>query len=85
MTKTPTPSASVPAVLGDPLRTKGVAFSYAEREAAAGNGSGITELVRVGGYTGLILAALAAYLSAAAVFEAAYGREVLPVGDRSKQ
>lgn len=51
---------------------------------AAGNDSGVTAIIRIGGYTGLLLAGLSAYLSAAAVFEAAYGRDLLPLGDRSK-
>ena len=51
---------------------------------AAGNYGGVDGLIHAGGYTGLVLAALAAYLSASGVFEASYGRQVLPVGDRSR-
>jgi uncharacterized protein len=51
---------------------------------AAGNYGGAGGPIRVGGYTGLVVAALAAYLSASGVFEASYGRHVLPVGDRSR-
>lgn len=51
---------------------------------AAGSYGSTAWLVRAGGYSGLVLAALAAYLSASAVFEAAYGRDILPTGDRSK-
>jgi hypothetical protein len=51
---------------------------------AAGNYGAVTGLVRAGGYTGLALTALAAYLSASAVFEAAYGRDVLLVSDLSR-
>jgi hypothetical protein len=51
---------------------------------AAGNYDATAGLVRAGGYTGLVLAALAAYLSASAVFEASYGRDVLPIGDLSR-
>jgi succinate-acetate transporter protein len=42
---------------------------------------GVTE---AGGYTGLVLTALAVYLSFSAVARAAYGRDLVPVGDRSK-
>lgn len=45
----------------------------------AGNYGGSTGLVHAGGYLGLIVAALAAYLSCAELCEAAYKREVLPV------
>ena len=45
----------------------------------AGNYGGSTGLVHAGGYLGLIVAALAAYLSCAELCEAAYKRGVLPV------
>lgn len=45
----------------------------------AGNYGGSTGLVHTGGYLGLIVAALAAYLSCAELCEAAYKRAVLPV------
>ena len=50
-----------------------------------GNYAGITGLVKAGGWLGLIVAALAAYLSFAEVCEASYGRSVLPLGPLSKQ
>jgi len=40
--------------------------------------------VKVGGYLGLVVAGCAAYLSAAEVCEASYGREILPVGPLGK-
>lgn len=46
---------------------------------AAGNYGAITGLVHAGGYLGLAVAALAAYLSCAELCEAAYKRAVLPV------
>jgi uncharacterized protein len=45
----------------------------------AGNYGGTTGLLHAGGYLGLIVAALAAYLSCAELCEAAYKRVVLPV------
>jgi len=45
----------------------------------AGNYGGSTGLVHAGGYLGLVVAALAAYLSCAELCEAAYKRAVLPV------
>jgi succinate-acetate transporter protein len=45
----------------------------------AGNYGASTSLVHAGGYLGLIVAALAAYLSCAELCEAAYRRAVLPV------
>lgn len=45
----------------------------------AGNYGGSTSLVHAGGYLGLIVAAMAAYLSCAELCDAAYQREVLPV------
>ncbi|HEY5988596.1 MAG TPA: acetate uptake transporter [Streptosporangiaceae bacterium] len=50
----------------------------------AGNYGGSTGLVRAGGYLGLIVAALAAYLSAAEVCEATYKRAVLPLWPLAK-
>ena len=49
----------------------------------AGSFGGTSWLIHGGGYTGLALAALAIYLSASGVCQAAYGRDVLPVGDLS--
>jgi succinate-acetate transporter protein len=49
-----------------------------------GNYAASAGAVKVGGYLGLIVAALAAYLSAAEVCEASYGREILPVGPLGK-
>ena len=45
----------------------------------AGNWGGNLTVVHAGGYLGLIVAALAAYLSCAEVCEASYKRSVLPV------
>ncbi len=45
----------------------------------AGNYGGSTGLVHAGGYLGLVVAALAAYLSFAEVCEASYQRPVLPL------
>jgi uncharacterized protein len=45
----------------------------------AANYGGSTGMLRAGGYLGLVVAALAAYLSCAELCEAAYQREVLPV------
>jgi len=45
----------------------------------AANYGGSTGLLRAGGYLGLVVAALAAYLSCAELCEASYQREVLPV------
>lgn len=50
----------------------------------AGNYAGSTGLVHTGGYLGLIVAALAAYLSAAEVCEATYKHSVLPVWPLAK-
>ena len=41
-------------------------------------------LVTAGGWTGLVLTVLAAYLSFSAVSAATYGRQVMPGGDPSK-
>ena len=47
----------------------------------AGNYSANAELIaKAGGWMGLLLAAIAFYLALAAVCQASYGREVLPVG-----
>jgi succinate-acetate transporter protein len=51
---------------------------------ASGNYFAQGGVVTAGGWTGLVLTALAAYLSFSAVSEAAYGRKVAPVGDLSK-
>ena len=50
----------------------------------AGNYGASTGLVHAGGYLGLVVAALAAYLSCAELCEAAYKREVLPVWPLAK-
>jgi len=50
----------------------------------AGNYGGSTGLVHAGGYLGLIVAALAAYLSCAELCEASYKRAVLPVWPLAK-
>ena len=50
---------------------------------AAGDWFGLHALHTVGGYSGLLCAALAAYLSAAEIINGDYGRVVLPVGTRS--
>ena len=47
---------------------------------AGGDLLGAPTLHRLGGYCGLVCAALAAYLSAAEVINGDYGRNVLPVG-----
>jgi hypothetical protein len=49
---------------------------------AAGDLFGSAMAHRLGGYLGLVCAALAAYLSAAEVINADYGRTLLPVGVR---
>lgn len=50
----------------------------------AGNYGGSTALVHAGGYLGLIVAAMAAYLSCAELCEAAYKHAVLPVWPLAK-
>jgi uncharacterized protein len=45
-----------------------------------GNYAGMAGVVKAGGYLGLVVAFLAAYLSFAEVCEASYGRAVLPLG-----
>jgi succinate-acetate transporter protein len=47
---------------------------------AAGNGGNLSPLVRIGGVTGIILAAQALYLAAAGFCEYVYGRTVIPIG-----
>jgi succinate-acetate transporter protein len=47
---------------------------------AAGDLFGLPLLHKTGGFTGLLCAALAAYLSAAEVINADYGRTILPIG-----
>ena len=51
----------------------------------AGKYSADAGLVKAGGWMGLLLAALAFYLALAAVCQASYGREVLPVGHLAKK
>ena len=50
---------------------------------AAGDGLGMPTAGHLGGYMGLITAALAFYLSAADVINEAYGRTVLPTGAKA--
>lgn len=50
----------------------------------AGNYAGSAGLVKAGGYLGLVVAALAAYLPCAEVCEATYKRAVLPVWSLAK-
>jgi uncharacterized protein len=50
----------------------------------AGNSIASSGLIKTGGWMGIILAGLAIYLSLAGLFEATYGREVLPVGRLAK-
>jgi succinate-acetate transporter protein len=52
---------------------------------ASGNYFAHSGVVTAGGWTGLVLTALAAYLSFSAVSEASYGRQVVPIGDLSKR
>jgi succinate-acetate transporter protein len=47
---------------------------------AGGDLFGMAVLHKAGGYTGLLCAALAAYLSAAEIINGDYGRTVLPIG-----
>jgi succinate-acetate transporter protein len=47
---------------------------------AAGDLFGMVALHKAGGYLGLVCAGLAAYLSAAEIINADYGRTVLPTG-----
>ena len=49
---------------------------------AAGDLFGMPVLHKLGGFLGLLCAALAAYLSAAEIINADYGRSVLPIGAR---
>jgi uncharacterized protein len=55
--------------------------------AVLGSGlyAGNTGLVKAGGWLGLVAAALAAYLSFAEMCEAAYGREIVPIGHLAKK
>jgi succinate-acetate transporter protein len=53
-----------------------------ESMALAGDWFGLHALHTAGGYTGLACACFAAYLSAAEVINADYGRVVLPIGAR---
>lgn len=50
---------------------------------AAGEFRGSSALHVAGGYFGLVCAALAAYLSAAEVINADYGRTILPIGQKN--
>ncbi len=50
---------------------------------AAGDLMSSIGLHHAGGYLGLVCAALAAYLSAAEVINADYGRTILPIGART--
>jgi uncharacterized protein len=50
---------------------------------AAGDLFTLPALRMMGGYVGLVCAALAAYLSAAEVINADYGRVILPIGSRT--
>ena len=49
---------------------------------AAGDLFGLPTIRTFGGYLGLVCAGLAAYLSAAEIINADYGRTVLPIGSR---
>lgn len=51
---------------------------------AAGNYGGHTTLIHLGGYTGILAAALAFYLALAELCEFSYGRTVLPVWPLAK-
>ena len=51
---------------------------------AAGSSFSHGGLVEAGGYTGLVLTALAVYLSYSGLARAAYGHDVVPIGDLSK-
>ena len=50
---------------------------------ACGDWFGIHALHTLGGYTGLVCAGIAAYLSAAEVINGDYGRVILPIGARA--
>src|SRR5262249_54888733 len=52
---------------------------------ASGNYFAHRALIEAGGWTGLVVAALASYLSFSGVSEATYGRDVVPVGDLSQR
>ena len=51
---------------------------------AAGSYGGHTTLTRIGGVTGVVLAAQALYLAAAEISEYTYGRTVIPLGQLGK-
>jgi succinate-acetate transporter protein len=52
---------------------------------AAGNYGASVGVIKTGGWIGPAVAAFASYLSLAEVYEASYGREVLPVGHLAKK
>ena len=54
-------------------------------ELGAANYTSNAGLIKTGGWMGLVLAALALYLSVAEVCQASYGRDVLPVGPLAKK
>ena len=54
-------------------------------ELGAANYASNAGLIKTGGWMGLVLAALALYLSVAEVCQASYGRDVLPVGPLAKK
>jgi uncharacterized protein len=54
-------------------------------ELGAANYTSNAGLVKTGGWMGLVLAALALYLSVAEVCQASYGRDVLPLGPLAKK
>jgi uncharacterized protein len=51
---------------------------------AVGNYGGHTTLIHIGGYTGIVAAALAFYLALAELCQFSYGRDVLPVWSLAK-
>jgi succinate-acetate transporter protein len=51
---------------------------------AAGNYGAHSDLIHIGGYTGILVAAMATYLALAELCEFSYGRTVVPVGPLSK-
>lgn len=50
---------------------------------AIGDGSGISAMVQVGGYLGLLTALCAFYLAAAEIINESHGRTILPIGEKS--
>jgi succinate-acetate transporter protein len=50
---------------------------------AAGEWTHMTLITRIGGYTGLVTAVIAFYVSAAEVINETYGHTVLPIGPRT--